>query len=118
MVSVCGVCGLLVDAGPAEAIIVVLSLHRREEANVAITTLTSREFNQDVARAKRAAAAGPVVVTDRGRPSLVLVTYEDWLQLSGKSMTIAEALTGTLAAAEIDFDPLPDRTLPSGPEFD
>ena len=85
---------------------------------MAITTLTSREFNQDVARAKRAAAAGPVVVTDRGRPSLVLVTYEDWLQLSGKSMTIAEALTGTLAAAEIDFDPVPDRTLPSGVQFD
>ena len=89
-----------------------------EEADVAITTLTSREFNQDVSRAKRAAAAGPVFVTDRGRPSLVLVTYEDWLLLSGKSTTIAEALTGTLDAAEIDFDPVPDRTLAAVAEFD
>lgn len=89
-----------------------------EEADVAITTLTSREFNQDVGRAKRAAAAGPVFVTDRGRPSLVLVTYEDWLQLSGKSMSIAEALTGTVDAAEVEFDPVPDRTLAAGVEFD
>ena len=85
---------------------------------MATTTFTSREFNQDVGRAKRAAAAGPVFVTDRGRPSLVLVTYEDWLQLSGKSTSIAEALTGTLAAAEIDFDPVTDRTLAAGAEFD
>ena len=85
---------------------------------MAITTLTSREFNQDVGRAKRAASAGPVFVTDRGRPSLVLVTYEDWLRLSGKTMSIAEALAGTIEAAEIDFDVEPDRSLASGAEFD
>ena len=83
-----------------------------------ITTLTSREFNQDVGRAKRAASSGPVFVTDRGRPSLVLVTYEDWLQLSGKSTSIAEALAGTTDAAEIEFDVAPDRTLATGAELD
>ena len=85
---------------------------------MAITTLTSREFNQDRGRAKRAAAEGPVVVTDRGRPALVLVTYADWLKLSGRSTTIAEALSGTIEAAEIEFDPAPDRTLASGAELD
>lgn len=85
---------------------------------MAITTLTSREFNQDVGRAKRAASAGPVFVTDRGRPSLVLVTYEDWLQLSGKSSSIADALAGTIEAAEVDFDLALDRTLASGATFD
>jgi hypothetical protein len=30
-------------------------------------SLTSREFNQDVARAKRAANQEPVTITDRGR---------------------------------------------------
>jgi hypothetical protein len=29
-----------------------------------ITTLSSREFNQDTARAKKAAAQGPVSITD------------------------------------------------------
>jgi hypothetical protein len=83
-----------------------------------ITTLTSREFNQDVARAKRAAADGPVFVTDRGRPSLVLVTYEQWLQLSGASTSIAEALAGSAEAAALDLDISPDRTVAAGAELD
>lgn len=85
---------------------------------MAITTLTSREFNQDISRAKRAASTGPVFVTDRSKLSLVLVTYDDWLRLSGKSTSIAEALAGTTEAAEIEFDPVPDRTLASGAELD
>jgi len=36
---------------------------------MAITKLSSREFNQDTSRAKRAAKRGPVFITDRGRPS-------------------------------------------------
>lgn len=78
---------------------------------MSITTITSREFNQDIGRAKRAASAGPVFVTDRGKPSLVLVTYEEWLELSGRSISIAEALAGTSDAAFVEFDPQPDFTL-------
>ena len=48
-----------------------------------ITTLSGREFNQDIARAKRAAEAGPVVITDRGVPAYVLQRYEDWRRQSG-----------------------------------
>ena len=39
----------------------------------ATTTFTSREFNRDVSAAKRAAANGPVIVTDRGQPAYVLL---------------------------------------------
>ena len=85
---------------------------------MAITTLSSREFNQDRGRAKRAAAGGPVFVTDRGRPSLVLVTYEDWLKMSGGSLSIADALAGTIETAEIEFDLSPDRSLATGASFD
>lgn len=31
-----------------------------------ISTLTSKEFNQDVCKAKREALKGPVFITDRG----------------------------------------------------
>jgi hypothetical protein len=31
-----------------------------------VTMLSAREFNQAVSRAKRAADAGPVMITDRG----------------------------------------------------
>ena len=35
---------------------------------------SGRQFNQDASGAKRAAADGPVFITDRGRPSHVLMT--------------------------------------------
>src|SRR2546430_4851867 len=36
-----------------------------------ITTFSSREFNQDPGRAKKAARKGPVFITDRGHPAHV-----------------------------------------------
>ncbi len=43
--------------------------------------LSSREFNQDVGRAKRAASQGPVIITDRGRPAHVLLSIEEYHRL-------------------------------------
>jgi prevent-host-death family protein len=82
------------------------------------TRLTSREFNQDVGRAKRAAAAGPVLVTDRGRPSFVLISYEDWTALVGQGRSIAQALAGAPEVADAAFDPPQDRTLPNAADLD
>lgn len=45
------------------------------------TILTLRQLNQDVSAAKRAASVGPVIITDRGTPSFVLMTYEDYRKL-------------------------------------
>ena len=52
----------------------------------------SREFNQDIGAAKRAAAAEPVFVTDRGRPTHVLVSIETWRQMNGESGSILDLL--------------------------
>lgn len=68
-----------------------------------ITTLTSREFNQDTARAKKAATKGPVVITDRGTPAHVLLTYERYLALSGGTDIVE--LLGMVEDADIDFEP-------------
>ncbi len=57
-----------------------------------ITRLTSREFNQDAGRAKRAAAEGPVFITDRGKPAHVLLTFEDYRRLAGQGRKIADIL--------------------------
>ncbi len=43
-----------------------------------ISTLSSRELNHDVSSAKKAAQKGPVVITDRGKPSHVLMIYGDY----------------------------------------
>lgn len=68
------------------------------------TTFTSRQFNQDTAGAKKAAATGPVVITDRGSPSHVLLSYERYLALSGGAADIV-GLIGMANAAEVEFDP-------------
>ena len=47
------------------------------------TFVTSREFNQDTSRIKRAAGIGPVFITDRGKPSHVLMTIDEYERLSG-----------------------------------
>jgi prevent-host-death family protein len=59
---------------------------------MAVTTLTSREFNQDVSGAEKAARRGPVFITDRGQPTHVLLTIEDYRRLTGGHMSLAEAL--------------------------
>ena len=59
---------------------------------MSITTLTSREFNQDTSRAKKAAAVGPVIITDRGRPAHVLLTIADYKRLAGPSEKISDLL--------------------------
>jgi hypothetical protein len=69
-----------------------------------ITKLSSREFNQDASKAKRAARRGPVFNTDRGRPSHVLLTVEEYERITGGQKSIVELL-GMPAAGEIEFEP-------------
>ena len=58
-----------------------------------ITTMTSREFNQDASKAKRAASDGPVFITDRGRPAHVLLTIDQYRRLVSKEGSIGELLS-------------------------
>jgi prevent-host-death family protein len=60
---------------------------------MAITTMTSREFNQDASKAKRAASDGPVFITDRGTPAHVLLTIEEYQRLAGRQVTIGDLLS-------------------------
>nr|WP_181377346.1 type II toxin-antitoxin system Phd/YefM family antitoxin [Ochrobactrum sp. LM19]AJW30017.1 antitoxin of toxin-antitoxin [Ochrobactrum sp. LM19] len=69
-----------------------------------ITTLSSRELNQDVTRAKKATKLGPVFITDRGKPAHVLLSIEEYRRLTKQRRNIADALAMP-GAADIDFDP-------------
>jgi prevent-host-death family protein len=71
---------------------------------MSITTLSSREFNQDTSRAKQAAYKGPVFITDRGRPAHVLLTIEDYQKLSGSHGSIIDLLSMP-GVEDIEFDP-------------
>ncbi len=70
---------------------------------VTITTVSSREFNQDASGAKRAASKGPVVITDRGRPAHVLLTIEAYQKLTQKTASIADLLAMP-GVADIAFE--------------
>lgn len=73
---------------------------------MSITTLSSREFNQDTGRAKKAAEQGPVFITDRGRPAHVLLTMEQYQALAGSHASIVD-LIAMPADHDIDFEPQP-----------
>lgn len=71
---------------------------------MAITRLSSREFNQDTSKAKRAAKRGPVFITDRGRLSHVLLAAEEYQRITAEHKSVADLLAMP-EAAEIVFEP-------------
>ena len=79
------------------------------DGSTAGTSITSREFNQATGQAKHAAHGGPVFVTNRGRPTHVLLTYADYRSLTRGNPSLVELLGATPGAGEMDL-PLPRRT--------
>ena len=69
-----------------------------------ITTISSRELNQDVTRAKKAAKSGPVIITDRGKPAHVLLSIEEYQRLTKQRRNIADSLAMP-GVADIEFEP-------------
>ena len=59
---------------------------------MAITTVSSRELNQDANKVKRASLKGPVFITDRGHPSHVLLTISDYQKLTKTKESIVDLL--------------------------
>jgi len=72
---------------------------------MSITTVSSREFNQDVSKAKRATFNGPVFITDQSdHPAYVLLTIEEYQNITDKKESIVELLAMP-DVADIDFEP-------------
>jgi prevent-host-death family protein len=69
-----------------------------------ITTLSSRELNQDVTRAKKATKNGPVFITDHGKPAHVLLSIEEYQRLTKQRRNIADSLAMP-GVVDIEFEP-------------
>ncbi|WP_178129174.1 type II toxin-antitoxin system Phd/YefM family antitoxin [Pseudomonas sp. PB120] len=69
---------------------------------MAITTISSRAFNQDTSGAKKATREGPVIITDRGKPAHVLLSIEEYQKLTGMGASIVDLLVMP-EAADIEF---------------
>jgi prevent-host-death family protein len=77
--------------------------------------VSSREFNQHTSRAKKAARSGPVIITERGRPAHVLLTFEEYQQLAGSRGSIIErlGLPPGIEEVELEIPPLRDPARPA-----
>ncbi|MDO4231601.1 MAG: type II toxin-antitoxin system prevent-host-death family antitoxin [Lautropia sp.] len=81
---------------------------------MAISTYSSRTFARDAATIKRAAAEGPVFITDRGKPALAVLSIEDYYRLAGgpPQESLLEAMMSLACdagAADIELE-LPERS--------
>ena len=82
-----------------------------------ITTLSSREFNQDTGRAKKAAVEGPVFITDRGKPAHVLLSIEEYRRITGQRPDIADALGWPAGVEDIAVEFPGSRDLARAADF-
>jgi len=71
-----------------------------------VRTLSSRDFTRDVSAAKRAAADGPVFITDRGRPAFALLKIDDYYRIAGHGeTTLLDVMDGIPGGEGIEFEP-------------
>ena len=70
---------------------------------MSIHTISSREFNQNTGYAKRLTEQGIVMITDRGENAHVLMTYQDYLNLTqAQPVTLADLIKQE--APPLDFE--------------
>jgi len=72
---------------------------------MALTTVSARDFARDLARAKMAANYGPVIVTDRGRPTYALLKIEDYYKLAGTQRQSQLAVMDAIPWGNFAFEP-------------
>ncbi|MEX2692704.1 type II toxin-antitoxin system Phd/YefM family antitoxin [Rhizobium mongolense] len=80
---------------------------------MSITTISSREFQQNANQAQKATRQGPVFITNRGRTAQVLLSIEDYHRLTGKRQNIADLLAmSELADIELEIPSRLERAAP------
>jgi len=82
-------------------------------------SISTDDHGLNLAEAKEAVETGPVILLEGGRPSLVLLKYEDYERLK-RPRSLADALRDDRPEADFDFEP-PRRSRKSSlriPSFD
>ncbi|MFD3704035.1 type II toxin-antitoxin system prevent-host-death family antitoxin [Nocardia sp. NPDC058658] len=69
-----------------------------------MSSMSAREFNQDVSAAKRAAAEEPLMITDRGEDAFVLLSIDEYRRLKADSQDLVSRLS---MDDDIEFEPAP-----------
>jgi len=84
--------------------------------SMVINTISSRKFNQSVSDAKKLSRTGPLFITKDGRPSHVLLTYENYQRLSGVRECVVELLA-LPGAEDIDLSIATMKDFPVAANF-
>lgn len=73
---------------------------------MSVTTFSSRTFARDATAIKRAAARGPVFITDRGKPALAVLSIEAYYSLAGEQQagSLLDAMLALPAAEGIALE--------------
>jgi len=87
------------------------------ERGPAVASITSRQFNHDVGAAKRAAQTEPVVITDRGEPAYVLMTFEEYRRLRPTQRSLYDVLRFD-GDVDIEWEPGRLNFVAKVPDFD
>ena len=86
---------------------------------MSIHAFSSREFTRDVSAANRAAANGPVFITDRRRPAFALLDINDYYRIAGQDKSsLLDVMDGISGGEDIDFDPPRLNLTVHGASFD
>lgn len=72
-------------------------------------TFSSRDFNREPSRIKRAAKRAPVIITERDRPDIVVMSYERYTALTAGSGSFLERIAMP-GLSDVDLD----MALPTG----
>ncbi len=75
------------------------------ETSMPYALMTSADFNQNPSKAKKAANDGPLVITEHGEASYVLVRYIDFESNWKKSKSLYDALCHKNSKFDDDFSP-------------
>lgn len=82
--------------------------------------MTSREFNQHLSRAKLKSLSEPVIITERGVPKYVLMSYEEYQLMAPEKSQSAYEWLCTLEYADvsdIDLEIPPRRAVHRVPQL-
>lgn len=73
-------------------------------------TTTSKEFNRQASALRRSASREPLLITERGRPAHVLMSYAAYQALQAPVQSVADALAMSVPDA-LDTVLAPSREL-------
>lgn len=82
-----------------------------------MTTISAQDFNRNVSAAKRAAAGGPVTITDRGEPAYVLLSIEEYRRLNADGVDVVARLRMDDVDIDIEFEPVLSGFSLRSPDF-